>query len=142
LGRLTPYKYSPDNASHKILGYLPAELAFRAKDKGMEGLTLTPDGTTLVGVMQSALQQPDLGGTKPGNVAPTRIVAINLRTFETKQYLYLLDNPASTDAAVSERSRRCPTPGSFSTSGTATSSRSRRRTSRWWTSTARPTSAV
>jgi hypothetical protein len=102
LGRLTPYKCSPDNASHKILGYLPAELAFRAKDKGMEGLTLTPDGTTLVGVMQSALQQPDLGSIKPGNVAPTRIVAINLRTFETKQYLYLLDNPANTGAAVSE----------------------------------------
>ena len=102
LGRLTPYRNSPDNASHKILGYLPAELAFRAKNKGMEGLTLTPDGTTLVGVMQSALQQPDLGSIKPGNVAPTRIVAINLRTFETKQYVYLLDNPASTGAAVSE----------------------------------------
>ncbi|WP_328332972.1 esterase-like activity of phytase family protein [Kribbella sp. NBC_00382] len=102
LGRLTPYKDSQDNAFHKILGYLPAELAFRAKNKGMEGLTVTPDGSTLVGVMQSALQQPDLGSVKPGNVSPSRIVTIDLRTYETKQYLYLLDDPKSTGGASSE----------------------------------------
>jgi len=102
LGRLTPYKDSPDNAFHKIVGYLPSELAYRAKNKGMEGLTVTPDGSTLVGVMQSALQQPDLGSTKAGNVAPTRIVTIDLRTFATKQYLYLLDDPADTGDANSE----------------------------------------
>ncbi|WP_377270425.1 esterase-like activity of phytase family protein [Peterkaempfera sp. SMS 1(5)a] len=102
LGRLTPYKDSPDNAYHKILGYLPAELAYRAKNKGMEGLTITPDGSTLVGVMQSALQQPDLGSTKAGNVAPTRIVTVDLHTYQAKQYLYLLDNPATTGDANSE----------------------------------------
>ncbi|MFI1097581.1 esterase-like activity of phytase family protein [Streptomyces sp. NPDC020917] len=102
LGRLTPYRDSPDNAFHKIVGYLPSELAYRAKNKGMEGLTVTPDGSTLVGVMQSALQQPDLGSTKAGNVAPTRIVTIDLRTFATKQYLYLLDDPSLTGDANSE----------------------------------------
>ncbi|MGW0799927.1 esterase-like activity of phytase family protein [Streptomyces sp. NPDC002692] len=102
LGRLTPYRDSPDNAYHKILGHLPAELANRSKNKGMEGLTVTPDGSTLVGVMQAALQQPDLGSTKAGNVAATRIVTIDLRTFRSKQYLYLLDNPATTGAASSE----------------------------------------
>lgn len=102
LGRLTPYRNSPDNAFHKILGYLPAELAGRAKNKGMEGLTVTPDGSTLVGVMQAALQQPDLGGTKAANVAATRIVTLDLRTYESKQYLYLLDNPATTGDANSE----------------------------------------
>ncbi|MEU6339809.1 esterase-like activity of phytase family protein [Streptomyces sp. NPDC046977] len=102
LGRLTPYRNSPDNAYHKVVGYLPAELAFRAKNKGMEGLTVTPDGSTLVGVMQSALQQPDLGSAKAANVAPTRIITVELRTNRTKQYLYLLDNPASTGAANSE----------------------------------------
>src|SRR5262249_51500062 len=39
---------------------LPAELAKRIPNRGMEGLTITPDGTTLVGIMQSALQQDDL----------------------------------------------------------------------------------
>ena len=102
LGRLTPYKNSPDNAYHKIVGYLPAELANRVKNKGMEGLTVTPDGSTLVGVMQSALQQPDLGSTKAANVSPTRIVTINLHTYQTKQYLYLLDDPATTGDANSE----------------------------------------
>jgi Esterase-like activity of phytase/Bacterial Ig domain len=64
LGRLTPYPNSPDNPSHKIIGTLPPEYAFRLKNKGMEGLTVTPDGSTLVAIMQSALQQPDLGSTK------------------------------------------------------------------------------
>jgi hypothetical protein len=102
LGRLTPYPNSPDNASHRIIGYLPPELAYRLKNKGMEGLTLTPDGSTLVGVMQAALQQPDLGSTKAGNVAATRIITINLRTFKTKQYLYLLDDPKTTGDGNSE----------------------------------------
>ncbi|WP_446038350.1 esterase-like activity of phytase family protein [Streptomyces sp. SID1121] len=102
LGRLTPYRNSPDNASHKIVGYLPAELANRVKNKGMEGLTVTPDGSTLVGIMQSALQQPDLGSTKAAGVAPARIVTVNLRTYQSKQYLYLLDNPGTTGSANSE----------------------------------------
>jgi hypothetical protein len=102
LGRLTPYKDSPDNKYHKIIGYLPAELANRLTNKGMEGLTITPDGQTLVGVMQSALQMPDLGSTKASKVAVTRIVTVDLHTYKTKQYLYLLDDPATTGDANSE----------------------------------------
>jgi hypothetical protein len=67
----------------------------------MESLALTPDGTTLVGVMQSALQQPDL--TKnPKNVATLRIVTVDLKTHATHEYLYLLDDPDDTGTAVSE----------------------------------------
>ncbi|MFF7331378.1 esterase-like activity of phytase family protein [Streptomyces sp. NPDC008150] len=102
LGRLTPYRDSADNASHNIVGFLPAELADRVKNKGMEGLTVTPDGSTLVGIMQSALQQPDLGSTKAAGVTATRIVTVDLRTYKTKQYLYLLDDPATTGDANSE----------------------------------------
>jgi len=102
IGRLTPYRSSSNNAFHKVVGYLPAVLADRSNNKGMEGLTLTPDGKTLVGAMQSALQVPDLGSTKAKNVAVTRIVTIDLRTYTTKQYLYLLDDPATTGNAVSE----------------------------------------
>ena len=58
LGRLSPFDHS-----------LPRELANRVPNKGMEGLTITPNGRMLVGIMQSALQQPDLT-KKPGNVAP------------------------------------------------------------------------
>jgi len=88
--RLSPYD-----------GSLPAELANRVPNKGMEGLTVTPDGRTLVGIMQSALQQPDLTG-KPGNVAPVRIVTYDLRTHATHEYLYLLDDPKDNGGAVSE----------------------------------------
>ena len=82
-------------------GSLPAELANRVPNKGMEGLTVTPDGRTLVGIMQSALQQPDLT-KKPGNVTTLRIVTYDLRTHATHEYLYLLDDPKTNSGAVSE----------------------------------------
>jgi len=82
-------------------GTLPAELAKRVPNKGMEGLTVTPDGRTLVGIMQSALQQGDLT-KKPANVAPVRIVTYDLCTHATHEYLYLLDDPKDNSGAVSE----------------------------------------
>jgi hypothetical protein len=97
IGRLSPFD-----------GSLPAELANRAPNKGMEGLAVTPDRQTLVGIMQSALQQPDLT-QKPGNVTTLRIVTVNLRTGATHEYLYLLDNPKDTSSAVSEITALSPT---------------------------------
>ena len=90
LARLSPFD-----------GSLPAELAHRVPNKGMEGLTVTPDGRTLVGIMQSALQQTDLT-QKPGNVTTLRIVTVDLRTHATHEYVYLLDNPKDTGTGVSE----------------------------------------
>jgi hypothetical protein len=83
-------------------GSLPAELANRVPNKGMEGLTITPDGKTLVGLMQSALQQKDLGSTKATKIVPTRIVTYDLRTHKVHEYLYLLHDPATTGTANSE----------------------------------------
>jgi hypothetical protein len=87
---------------------LPAELTLRTKNKGMEGLTVTPDGRTLVGIMQSALTVPDYGTDakgktiKPGNVSTVRIVTVDLRTKAIHEYVYLLTNPGTTAGAVSE----------------------------------------
>ena len=79
IGRLNPYE-----------GTLPAELRFRTANKGMEGLTLSPDGKTLYGVMQSALTTPDIKG-KSKNVPFVRIVAIDTASMKvTGQYLYML----------------------------------------------------
>jgi hypothetical protein len=89
-------------------GSLPAELANRVPNKGMEGLTVTPDGRTLVGIMQSALQQPDLT-KKPGNVTTVRIVTYDLRTHATREFLYLLDDPKTNSGAVSEITALSPT---------------------------------
>ena len=83
-------------------GTLPAELANRIPNKGMEGLTITPNGKLLVGLMQSALQQPDLGSSNAKKLTPTRIVTYNLKTGAVHEYLYLLHDPATTGTANSE----------------------------------------
>jgi Esterase-like activity of phytase/Bacterial Ig domain len=90
IGRLSPFD-----------GSLPAELAMRVPNKGMEGLTITPDGKTLVGMMQSALQTPDLTA-KPAQVTTLRIVTYNLKTQATHEYIYLLTDPKINGGAVSE----------------------------------------
>lgn len=82
-------------------GSLPRELANRVPNKGIEGLTVTPDGRTLVGIMQSALQQPDVTA-KPATVTTLRIVTHDLRTRATHEYVYLLDDPKDHSGAVSE----------------------------------------
>jgi hypothetical protein len=59
----------------------------RVANKGMEGLAISPDGTTLFGVMQSPLAQD--GGT---NAPYTRILQVDLATGLTRQFAYPLSN--------------------------------------------------
>lgn len=74
----------------------------REANHGMEGLSLTPDGKTLVGIMQTALLQD--GGEKEGGYL--RILAIDIASGATRQYAYPLANWGSDDKpkynAVSE----------------------------------------
>ncbi|WP_382305838.1 esterase-like activity of phytase family protein [Herbiconiux sp. UC225_62] len=83
-------------------GTLPAELKNRTANQGMEGLTITPDGTTLVGLMQSALKQPDLAGVSAKKVPATRIVTVSLVDHSVHEYLYLTTDPSTTADASSE----------------------------------------
>ncbi|HWB82751.1 MAG TPA: esterase-like activity of phytase family protein [Bryobacteraceae bacterium] len=62
----------------------------RTANKGMEGLALTPDGRTLVGIMQNALLQDAALGGNAANLL--RIVTVNVLTGQTHQYAYLLTN--------------------------------------------------
>ncbi len=64
----------------------------RIANKGMEGLAITPDGRTLIGAMQSPLEQ-DGGDIKGGTV---RFVTINLRTGATREYAYHTDDAVKT----------------------------------------------
>ena len=83
-------------------GPLPKELSLRQPNQGMEGLTITPDGSTLVGMMQSALQTPGLVGSAK-SVPITRIVTINLANRgDVHEYLYPLADPQQTKVGVSE----------------------------------------
>jgi len=103
-----PYIWHFDASGTKIGGYspfdgtLPAELKKRTPNQGMEGLTLTPDGSTLVGLMQSAINQTDLAGINAKTVTATRIVTVTLATGELHEYIYQLSDPGTKGIASSE----------------------------------------
>ena len=61
----------------------------RVANKGMEGLAITPDGKTLVGIMQNALIQDAAEGGDAANLL--RMVTIDIASGRTThQYAYLL----------------------------------------------------
>jgi hypothetical protein len=65
--------------------------AGRTANKGMEGLAITPDGRTLVGIMQNALIQDANEGGAAANLL--RIVTIDIASGRlTHQFAYLLTN--------------------------------------------------
>jgi hypothetical protein len=76
---------------------LPAVFAKRWANRGMEGLTITPDEKTLVGIMQSRLYNPSNAGAT--NKTLTRIVTFDIATGNTKQYLYKqeIDNNSNSE---------------------------------------------
>jgi hypothetical protein len=70
----------------------------RQANRGMEGLAITPDGSTLVGMLQNALIQDN--GLQPvasNTVVPgrrglnNRILTVDLRSGETHEYVYTVD---------------------------------------------------
>lgn len=83
--RINPFAADARNKPGRTL---PAELATRWPNRGMEGLAITPDGKTLVGLMQSNLYNPNRA---VGSINLTRIVTVHLDTGATAQYLYRQD---------------------------------------------------
>jgi len=83
-----------DSAGNSLELYPIYNTSGRQANRGMEGLAITPDGKKLVGIMQNALIQ-DHGlnsATPPGRVGVNnRILAIDLRTGATREYVYVLD---------------------------------------------------
>ncbi|MGV6943787.1 esterase-like activity of phytase family protein [Sphingobacterium kyonggiense] len=73
---------------------IPAVLANRRANRGMEGLTITPDGKTLVGIMQSPMYNPSSAAIS-GSVV-IRILTFDIASGATKQYAYLMDNASLT----------------------------------------------
>ena len=76
---------------------LPAEFANRRANRGMEGLTITPDQTTLVGIMQSTMDNPSKAVRKQDI---TRIVTINLVDGRISQYLYKQQSPQNSNSGI------------------------------------------
>lgn len=74
--------------------FLPKVLARRRPNRGMEGLTITPDGKTLVGLMQSPLYNPSSAAVSGSLVL--RVLTFDIATGATKQYVYLMENASLT----------------------------------------------
>jgi hypothetical protein len=98
LGRLVrriavPSKFAIANPSADPNMELLGNTSGRQANRGMEGLAISPDGTTLYGIMQNALIQDN--GLNPGTTdrvgLNNRILKINLLTGETQEYVYVLD---------------------------------------------------
>ena len=92
IGRINAFANDSRDTFH-----LPAEFAKRRANRGMEGLTVTPDHKTLVGIMQSTLSNPDKSVNK---LTVTRIVTINLETGKVAQYLYKQEIAANSNSAI------------------------------------------
>jgi hypothetical protein len=76
---------------------ISSNIVGRVANKGMEGLAITPDGTTLVGIMQNSLKQD--AAQKGAAAKMLRIVTIDIASGDvTHQYAYLL----TTGTGVSE----------------------------------------
>ena len=80
-GNLSIPTLSPNGATE-----ISGNTTGRTTNRGMEGLAITPDGKTLVGVMQSALLQDDKNPTKK----LIRIVTVDVATGATREYGYTL----------------------------------------------------
>jgi hypothetical protein len=88
-----PARFAIANPSNDPNAELLGNTSGRQANRGMEGLAISPDGTTLFGLMQNALIQDH--GLNPGTTdrlgLNNRILKINLVTGETHEYVYVID---------------------------------------------------
>lgn len=88
-----PSKFAIVNPSADPSTELLGNTSGRQANRGMEGLAISPDGTTLFGIMQSALIQDN--GLTPGTTSRlglnNRILKLDLATGVTHEYVYVLD---------------------------------------------------
>ena len=80
---------------------IPKVFANRRANRGMEGLTITPDEKYLVGIMQSAMYNPfDDRANILTNSNVTRILFYEIATGDTKQYLYFQEAPNLSNSEI------------------------------------------
>lgn len=92
IGRINPFK-----ADQRNIWTLPTEFSYRRENRGMEGLTITPDQKTLVGIMQSTMNLPNKTVNKS---TLTRIVTLDLATGKVGQYLYQQEFKENSNSAI------------------------------------------
>lgn len=73
----------------------------RVTNKGMEGLAISPDGTTLYGIMQSPLlQDHSLTAAGKKNGTEVRIVKVDIASGATQEFVYVLSNKSNTVSEI------------------------------------------
>ncbi|MBJ7536850.1 esterase-like activity of phytase family protein [Marinomonas transparens] len=92
IGRINAFKDDGRDVFH-----LPAVFQHRRPNRGMEGLAITPDETTLVGIMQSTMKNPNKAAQK-GDI--TRIVTVDLTNGKTEQYLYRQEKAQNANSEI------------------------------------------
>lgn len=92
IDRINPFAKDP-----RTRFTLPAELANRRANRGMEGLTVTPDETTLVGIMQSTMHNPD---KRVQDLNLVRLITVNLTTGDVGQYLYRQEKNQNSNSGI------------------------------------------
>lgn len=115
-----PFLYQFDRATGQRLRTieLPANLAIahpaatesaeiaangsgRVTNKGMEGLAISPDGSTLYGIMQSPLLQDNaLTAAGKKNGTEVRIVKVDIASGATQEFVYVLSNKGNTISEI------------------------------------------
>lgn len=83
--RISPFQNGTNNRE------IPKVFIRRRANRGMEGLTATPDGKWLLGAMQSPLDNPASPGStrdKARNSRVNRLLLFNIATGATRQYIY------------------------------------------------------
>src|SRR5262249_13131236 len=78
-----PEHFAIDNLSSVGATEISGNTSGRVANKGMEGLAITPDGSTLVGFVQSPLLQDGGDGGRTN-----RIVTIDVESGATHEYAY------------------------------------------------------
>jgi hypothetical protein len=79
-------------ANYPVYGKLPAILKQRKLNRGMEALTITPDGRKLIVAMQSALQNPDSSTSKSSRIV--RFLTVDLKAKKVDgMYAYEMNPP-------------------------------------------------
>jgi hypothetical protein len=83
LERLDPYGLADRD--------LPKVFRHRRPGRGMEGLAVTPDGKTLMGIMESSLDNPSKEVRKTSRVV--RLLSFEIASGNTRQLIYLQESP-------------------------------------------------
>jgi hypothetical protein len=99
LNRLIPAGETVPGSDDSVVAtqpLLPRAFAYRRQNRGMEGGTLTPDGRTLFGMLQSSLETP----AGHGDSRTLRLVRFDvsdaLHPVLTGEFAYRLDTPSPT----------------------------------------------